>query len=207
MSERTGVVYDPLRARWRLSDDLGVNYQFAAKNRKRRARPGSAAGYKTSYSPYLPRAFLRQPVHRLGEAGQRISCRWSATPLSEAALTTSVAPFFISAISALSRAAFFTHRLPPLGSRSNVSSPQSRPARPPAPSPSARSSPWPCWLRVGLVVLGVGRRRGRAARDLEAHDERHLVAHALGRAVGDEGVAGVALQARPARAFSAARAT
>ena len=29
--ERKGVVYDPLRRTWRLSGDLGVNYQLAAK--------------------------------------------------------------------------------------------------------------------------------------------------------------------------------
>jgi 2-polyprenyl-6-hydroxyphenyl methylase/3-demethylubiquinone-9 3-methyltransferase len=29
--ERRGVSYDPLRRTWRLSSDLGVNYQFAAK--------------------------------------------------------------------------------------------------------------------------------------------------------------------------------
>ena len=29
--ERRGVVYDPLRRRWRLSSDFGVNYFFAAK--------------------------------------------------------------------------------------------------------------------------------------------------------------------------------
>jgi 2-polyprenyl-6-hydroxyphenyl methylase/3-demethylubiquinone-9 3-methyltransferase len=29
--ERKGVSYDPLRRTWRLSDDLSVNYQFAAK--------------------------------------------------------------------------------------------------------------------------------------------------------------------------------
>jgi len=28
---REGVAYDPLRRRWRLNDDLGVNYLFAAK--------------------------------------------------------------------------------------------------------------------------------------------------------------------------------
>ncbi len=29
--ERRGVAYDPLRQAWRLSNDLGVNYQLAAK--------------------------------------------------------------------------------------------------------------------------------------------------------------------------------
>ena len=28
---RTGVVYDPLRAEWRLSRDTNVNYMIAAK--------------------------------------------------------------------------------------------------------------------------------------------------------------------------------
>ena len=28
---RTGIVYDPLRAAWRISRDTGVNYMIAAK--------------------------------------------------------------------------------------------------------------------------------------------------------------------------------
>ena len=34
-AQTSGIVYDPLRAHWRLSADLGVNYLFAARKRAR----------------------------------------------------------------------------------------------------------------------------------------------------------------------------
>ena len=169
--ERKGVSYDPLRRTWRLSSDLGVNYQLAAKKPRADGRRDASRSATSSTSPIarrasrtpalhspLPRAFLGQAVHRLGEAGQRKACRWSPPPFIAAAFTTSVSPFFISAISALSRAAFFTQRLAPLGRRSNDSSPTVAIG---AIAAAALLFGFGlrlrlCGLRIGLFGLGVG---------------------------------------------------
>ncbi len=125
-------------------------------------------------------------------------------------MISSVKPFFISAMRALSRAAFFTHRSAPLGRRSKLSSSTVASgaaigfvfAFASAFAGFARSLGVRLGVRLragfrrGLRVrLGFGFRvRFRTARHVEAHDERDLVAHPFRRAVGDEGVARVAVQ-------------